>query len=52
MSSLSVNSSLIKDSAYINGLWCQAESGRTIKVFNPATGDLLGQVPDMARQKP
>ena len=47
MSSLSVNSSLIKDSAYINGLWCQAESGRTIKVFNPATGDLLGQVPDM-----
>lgn len=47
MSSLSVNSSLIKESAYINGQWCQADSGRTIKVFNPATGDLLGQVPDM-----
>lgn len=47
MNSLSINSSLIKESAYINGQWCQAESGNTIKVFNPATGDLLGQVPDM-----
>ena len=47
MTNISINSSLIKEAGYINGQWCQAQSGRTIAVFNPANGNLLGQVPDM-----
>ncbi|WP_116474111.1 NAD-dependent succinate-semialdehyde dehydrogenase [Zobellella maritima] len=47
MSISSVNSSLIKQSGYINGQWCAAENGATISVTNPATGETLGQVPDM-----
>nr|WP_308428098.1 NAD-dependent succinate-semialdehyde dehydrogenase [Oceanisphaera arctica] len=43
----SVNSKLVKDAGYINGHWCQADSGATIAVYNPATGEQLGQVPDM-----
>ncbi|GHA23986.1 NAD-dependent succinate-semialdehyde dehydrogenase [Oceanisphaera arctica] len=47
MSMNSVNSKLVKDAGYINGHWCQADSGATIAVYNPATGEQLGQVPDM-----
>ncbi|WP_417617906.1 NAD-dependent succinate-semialdehyde dehydrogenase [Oceanisphaera sp.] len=49
MSISSVNKSLIKDACYINGHWCQASSGKTISVYNPATGEELGQVPDMGQ---
>lgn len=38
---------LFKQLAYINGEWCQAQSGRTIEVTNPATGEVLGTVPEM-----
>lgn len=47
MSISSVNSSLIKQSGYINGQWCEADNGATISVTNPATGECLGLVPDM-----
>ncbi|WP_344957246.1 NAD-dependent succinate-semialdehyde dehydrogenase [Zobellella aerophila] len=47
MSISSVNNSLIKQAGYINGQWCEAENGATITVTNPATGETLGQVPDM-----
>lgn len=39
--------SLFKQLAYINGEWCQAQSGRTIQVTNPATGEIIGSVPEM-----
>ncbi len=47
MSMNSVNSKLVKDAGHIAGEWCQADSGATIAVYNPATGEQLGQVPDM-----
>ncbi|HUG85973.1 MAG TPA: aldehyde dehydrogenase family protein, partial [Euzebya sp.] len=31
---------------YINGEWCDAISGATFAVTNPATGATLGSVPD------
>lgn len=42
-----VNQSLVKQSSYINGQWCQANSNDIITVYNPATGQVLGEVPDM-----
>ncbi|MFM2262679.1 MAG: Alpha-ketoglutaric semialdehyde dehydrogenase, partial [Pseudomonadota bacterium] len=39
---------------FINGEWCDAQSGRTLPVFNPATGTEIGRlahagVPDLER---
>ena len=31
---------------YINGRWVGAQSGQTFAVVNPATQDVLAQVPD------
>jgi len=31
---------------YINGEWVDAQSGATFEVTNPATGEVLGQMPD------
>ena len=39
--------SLLKQQAYINGQWCDADNGETIIVTNPATGAVLGTVPQM-----
>ena len=39
--------SLLKQQAYINGQWCDADNGETITVTNPATGAVLGTVPQM-----
>ncbi|OXY83385.1 NAD-dependent succinate-semialdehyde dehydrogenase [Oceanimonas doudoroffii] len=47
MSISAVNSTLVRESGHIDGRWCQAESGATIAVYNPASGEHLGQVPDM-----
>ncbi|CAG4929584.1 unnamed protein product [Acidocella sp. C78] len=38
---------LLREANYIDGAWVQAESGRTLDVLNPATGDLVGRVPAM-----
>lgn len=38
---------LFKEQAYINGSWIDAAEGRTFSVTNPATGALVGTVPDM-----
>jgi succinate-semialdehyde dehydrogenase/glutarate-semialdehyde dehydrogenase len=38
---------LLRQQAYINGQWCDAESGETIAVVNPATGARIGTVPKM-----
>lgn len=39
--------SLIKSLAYIDGRWCEAGGGRRFEVHNPATGQVITQVPDM-----
>ena len=38
---------LFRQQALIGGRWCDAESGATIEVNNPATGEILGTVPRM-----
>ena len=38
---------LFRQQAYIDGAWCNADSGATFGVDNPATGEIIGQVPDM-----
>jgi succinate-semialdehyde dehydrogenase/glutarate-semialdehyde dehydrogenase len=38
---------LFRHQAYIGGRWCDADSGATVEVNNPATGEILGTVPMM-----
>jgi succinate-semialdehyde dehydrogenase/glutarate-semialdehyde dehydrogenase len=38
---------LLRDKAYINGEWANADSGATFEVTNPATGAVIARVPDM-----
>ncbi|WP_070885787.1 NADP-dependent succinate-semialdehyde dehydrogenase [Pseudomonas argentinensis] len=38
---------LFRQQAFINGAWADADSGQTIKVTNPATGEVIGSVPKM-----
>jgi succinate-semialdehyde dehydrogenase/glutarate-semialdehyde dehydrogenase len=37
--------SLFRQANYIDGKWVQADSGKTIQVPNPATGEAIGEVP-------
>ncbi len=39
--------SLFRQQCYINGKWVNADSGKTIDVNNPATGEILGTVPSL-----
>jgi succinate-semialdehyde dehydrogenase/glutarate-semialdehyde dehydrogenase len=39
--------SLLRDACYIGGDWVAAEGGGTITVDNPATGAVVGRVPNM-----
>jgi succinate-semialdehyde dehydrogenase / glutarate-semialdehyde dehydrogenase len=39
--------SLFRQQCYIDGRWVDADSGKTIPVNNPATGEILGTVPNM-----
>ncbi|MBA1262159.1 NADP-dependent succinate-semialdehyde dehydrogenase [Stutzerimonas stutzeri] len=39
--------SLFRQQAYIDGAWLDADEGLTLKVNNPASGDILGTVPKM-----
>jgi succinate-semialdehyde dehydrogenase/glutarate-semialdehyde dehydrogenase len=38
---------LFRQQCYIDGGWYDADSGKTIPVTNPATGEILGTVPNM-----
>ncbi|NWC81536.1 NAD-dependent succinate-semialdehyde dehydrogenase [Pseudomonas putida] len=38
---------LLREVCYIDGKWLPADSGQRINVTNPATGELLGTVPNM-----
>ncbi|MEQ1946157.1 MAG: NADP-dependent succinate-semialdehyde dehydrogenase [Bryobacteraceae bacterium] len=37
--------SLLRQANYVDGQWIQADGGKTIAVKNPATGELVGEVP-------
>ncbi len=39
--------SLFQTQAFIDGVWADADSGKTVEVKNPATGAVLGTVPNM-----
>lgn len=39
--------SLLRQKAYIGGRWVDADNGATLAVTDPATGQVLGSVPDM-----
>ncbi|HEX9767743.1 MAG TPA: NADP-dependent succinate-semialdehyde dehydrogenase [Kiloniellales bacterium] len=39
--------SLFRQQAYVDGTWIDADSGETIEVTNPATGEVLGTVPKL-----
>ena len=38
---------LLRNQCYVDGQWVDAEGGKTLAVTNPATGELLGTVPNM-----
>ncbi|TBU76396.1 NADP-dependent succinate-semialdehyde dehydrogenase [Phytopseudomonas daroniae] len=38
---------LLRHQAYIDGQWCDAEDGTTTEIFNPASGESLGWVPNL-----
>ena len=41
------DSDLFRQQAYLGGRWCDADSGATLEVNDPATGEILGTVPLM-----
>ena len=43
--------SLFRQQCYINGKWVDADSGKTIDVNNPATGEILGTVPNLGARR-
>lgn len=43
------DTALFRQQAFIAGQWCDADNGESIQVFNPATDDQLGQVPNMGQ---
>lgn len=42
------SSELVKSQAYVDGRWISAASGNTLEVLNPATGEKVGEVPDLS----
>ncbi len=38
---------LLREAAYIEGAWVAAESGAAVPVRDPASGEMIGQVPAM-----
>ncbi|MDX3741021.1 MAG: NADP-dependent succinate-semialdehyde dehydrogenase [Pseudomonas sp.] len=43
------NPELFRQQAYIDGQWTGADSGNTMAVINPSSGDTVGQVPRMGK---
>ncbi|MDB5991212.1 MAG: gabD2 [Herbaspirillum sp.] len=40
---------LLHQQAYIDGLWCDADSGQSTEVTNPASGERIGCIPRMGQ---
>jgi succinate-semialdehyde dehydrogenase/glutarate-semialdehyde dehydrogenase len=43
------NPSLLRQQAYVNGQWCEADNGARTEIRNPATDEVIGSVPNMGR---
>ncbi|MGF7240244.1 succinate-semialdehyde dehydrogenase/glutarate-semialdehyde dehydrogenase [Pseudomonas oryzihabitans] len=43
------DASLFRQQAYVDGAWIDADSGATVTVDNPATGETLGTIPKLGR---
>jgi len=41
------DSKLFREQCYVDGTWISADASRTFPVHNPASGELLGSVPDL-----
>src|SRR5436305_11650234 len=41
------DATLLRQQAYVDGRWVDADNGATFRVTNPGTGQLVGTVPDM-----
>jgi succinate-semialdehyde dehydrogenase / glutarate-semialdehyde dehydrogenase len=41
------DSKLLRNQCYVDGQWVDGEGGKTLAVTNPATGELIGTVPNM-----
>jgi len=41
------DSRLFREACYVDGQWVHATSGQTLKVDNPATGEIIGTVPKL-----
>lgn len=44
---LSRNMKLLNQKAFVNGEWVTASDNKVFNVYNPATGEVIGTVPDM-----
>jgi len=44
------NNALLRDAAYIDGEWRSARSGARFAVKNPATGDVIAEIADLAEE--
>lgn len=42
---------LLREQCYIDGAWVSAADGRTVPVYNPATGEAIGSVPSLSAQE-
>ncbi|MDR6478875.1 succinate-semialdehyde dehydrogenase/glutarate-semialdehyde dehydrogenase [Burkholderia sp. OAS925] len=42
------DSSLLRTQAYVDGQWIDGDEGKTVPVTNPATGGIVGTVPNLA----
>jgi len=47
MKQLLKNPELFRQQVYIDGKWCAAENGSTLEISNPATGEVIGTVPNL-----
>ena len=43
-----LDQSLLRMDAFVDGRWCEADDGGRFDVTNPATGRVIGRLPDMA----
>jgi succinate-semialdehyde dehydrogenase/glutarate-semialdehyde dehydrogenase len=41
--------SLLRQQAYVNGQWCEADNGARTEIRSPATDEVIGSVPNMGR---
>src|SRR5947209_13662806 len=48
---LLADGALLRDRAYVDGGWCEADDGATFPVHNPAGGELLANVPRMGAEE-